>query len=143
VGVPVLAAAVAFYLFFTMYPDWAGISSYGNRFFISLTPIFILSLAVGLESFGALFLAQRRAIALTAAAMSCFVIWNFGLIYQWGTHLIPARGPISFSQAAYNQVHVVPRQMTSQLRSYLFHRSDLMHQIEQKDVEQMKKNAVP
>ena len=38
VGIPFFTAAVAFYLFISFYPDWAGISSYGNRFFISLTP---------------------------------------------------------------------------------------------------------
>ena len=143
VGVPLLTALLAFYLFFTLYPDWAGISSYGNRFFISLTAIFVFGLAAGLEWFGSRFAAQRRAVALSAAVLVCFIVWNFGLIYQWGTHLIPARGPISFSQAAYNQIHVVPQQLSSHLHSYLFRRSDLMRQIEQKDVEQMRKSAEP
>jgi hypothetical protein len=38
IGVPFLAAFITFYLFICVYPDWAGISSYGNRFFVSLTP---------------------------------------------------------------------------------------------------------
>ena len=143
VGVPLLIATVAFYLFFTLYPDWAGISSYGNRFFISLTTIFVLGLGVTLETFAGLFLVQRRALVFSSAILGCFVVWNLGMIYQWGTHLIPARGPISFSQVAYNQVHAVPQQITSHLRSYLFRRSELMQQIEQKDLEQMKKNAEP
>jgi len=46
VGAPSLAAFVAFYLLIACYPDWAGISSYGNRFFVSLTPLFILGLTV-------------------------------------------------------------------------------------------------
>jgi len=142
-GVPLITAAVVFYLFFTLYPDWAGISSYGNRFFISLTAIFILGLAAGLEWLATQFAAQRRAVILSVGVLACLVLWNFGLIYQWGTHLIPARGPISFSQAAYNQVHIVPQQLSSHLRSYFFQRSDLMRQIEQKDVEQMRKNADP
>jgi hypothetical protein len=142
-GVPLLTAVVAFYLFFTLYPDWAGISSYGNRFFVSLTAIFILGLAAGLEWFAARFAVPGRAIALSSAILACFVLWNFGLIYQWGTHLIPARGPISFSEAAYNQVYVVPQQLGSHLKSYFFRRSDLMRQIEQKDVEQIRKNTNP
>src|SRR5260370_30028277 len=36
-GAPLLAGFLAFYFFIASYPDWAGISSYGNRFFISLT----------------------------------------------------------------------------------------------------------
>jgi hypothetical protein len=60
------------------------------------------------------------------------------MIYQWGTHLIPARGPISFHEAAHNQFAVVPGQITSQLRSYLFRRDDMMRQIEERDIQQQK-----
>jgi hypothetical protein len=143
VGVPLAAASVGFYLFFALYPDWAGISSYGNRFFVSLTAIFIVGLGVALERFATLFRRERLAKMGSAAILGVFVLWNLGLIYQWGTHLIPARGAISFRDAAYNQVYVVPRQLTSQLRAYIFRRSDLMRQIEQKDVEQLKKEANP
>jgi hypothetical protein len=143
VGVPLAAASLAFYLFFALYPDWAGISSYGNRFFVSLTAIFIVGLGVALERFAKLFRKERVAAMVSAAILGAFVLWNLGLIYQWGTHLIPARGAISFRQAAYNQVYVVPRQLTSQLRAYIFRRGDLMRQIEQKDVEQLKKEANP
>ena len=41
-----LAAFVAFYLLISRYPDWAGISSYGNRFFVSLIPLFIMDKAL-------------------------------------------------------------------------------------------------
>ena len=47
VGLAFLAATLAFYYFIASYPDWAGISSYGNRFFVSLTPLFILGLVLG------------------------------------------------------------------------------------------------
>jgi hypothetical protein len=143
IGVPFLAAAVAFYLFISIYPDWAGISSFGNRFFISLTSLFIFGLAICLESLAARFSRQRAALLVSAAVLACFTLWNLGMIYQWGTHLIPARGPISFSQAASNQFQVVPRQIFSQLHSYFFFRGDMMRQIEQKDVEQLKKDAQP
>jgi hypothetical protein len=143
IGVPFLAAAVAFYLFISIYPDWAGISSFGNRFFISLTSLFIFGLAICLESLAARFSRQRAALLVSAAVLACFTLWNLGMIYQWGTHLIPARGPISFSQAASNQFQVVPRQISSRLHSYFFRRGDMMRQIEQKDVEQLKKDAQP
>jgi hypothetical protein len=143
IGGPFLAATVAFYLFISIYPDWAGISSYGNRFFISLTALFVFGLAIVLESFARRFRHRRAASLISAAALACFTIWNLGMIYQWGTHLIPARGPISFSQAASNQFHVVPRQVASHLRSYFFRRGDMMRQIEQKDMEQLQKGAQP
>ena len=143
VGIPFLTAMVAFYVFIAFYPDWAGISSYGNRFFISLTPVFILGLAYLLERIAARFTKPQVALALCSVALAGFVFWNLGFIYQWGTHLVAARGPISFREAAYNQFCVVPRQLTSYLRSYFFKRSDLMRQIERRDIEQMKKSAQP
>jgi hypothetical protein len=143
VGIPFLTATVAFYLFISFYPDWAGISSFGNRFFISLTPLWIFGLAFILERFASRFSQQRLGVLVTAAILGCFTLWNLGLIYQWGTHLIPARGPISFSEAASNQFQVVPGQITSHLRSYFFRRHEMMQQIEQKDVEQLKKNEQP
>ena len=63
------------------------------------------------------------------------------MIFQWGAHLVPVRGPISFREAVHNQFYEVPRQLSLHLRSYLFHRSDLMRQIEQRDIEQLKKDS--
>jgi hypothetical protein len=143
VGIPFFLAVMAFYLFISFYPDWAGISSYGNRFFISLTPLFILGLAYLLERIAGRFTKPRVALALCSVVLAGFVFWNLGFIYQWGTHLVAARGPISFREVAYNQFCVVPRQLTSHLRSYFFKRSDLMRQIERRDIEQMKKSAQP
>jgi hypothetical protein len=137
IGIPFFAALVAFYLFIAFYPDWAGISSYGNRFFISLTPLFILGLAYLLERIAVHFKQSRIALALSSGVLACFVLWNLGLIYQWGTHLIPARGPVSFRRATSNQFCVVPGELASHLRSYFFRRSDLMRQIEQRDMEQL------
>ena len=143
VAVPFLLAAVAYYLFIVVYPDWAGIASFGNRFFVSLTAIFIFGLAVLLDHFAAFFSRCGLTISVSSVVLAGFVIWNFGLIYQWGTHLIPARGPISFRQATDNQFRAVPRELTSHLRSYFLHRGDLMREMEQKDIEQMKTNSHP
>jgi hypothetical protein len=143
IGAPLLVASVAFYLFIAFYPDWAGISSYGNRFFVSLTPMFVFGLAMVLQRFAANFASSRAAVLASSGVLACFVLWNLGLIYQWGTHLVPARGPISFRQAAYNQFMIVPGELSHQLRSYFFRRSDLMRQLEQRDLEQLKKGAHP
>jgi len=137
VGIPFFTAVVAFYIFISFYPDWAGISSYGNRFFVSLTPFFILGLAYLLEQIAARFPKPRTALAASSGVLTCFVLWNLGFIYQWGTHLVPARGPISFRQVTYNQFYVVPGQLTSQLRSYIFRRGELMRQLERGDIEQL------
>jgi hypothetical protein len=143
VGGAFLLAALAFYYFIASYPDWAGISSYGNRFFVSLTPLFILGLGVFLDRFTRIFRTRRAALAAASVFLAFFVFWNVGLMFQWGTHLIPARGPISFSEMIQNQFLVVPRRISTQFERYLFGRKAMMQQIEQRDLEQMKNSPPP
>jgi hypothetical protein len=143
IGLPIVASLLAFYLFICFYPYWAGISSFGNRFFISLTVVFILGLAWLLELIATRFARPHTAVAVSSTALACFVLWNLGLIYQWGIHLVPARGPVSFRTVAYNQFFVVPDHFSSTIRSYFFRRSDLMEQIEHKDMEQLNDSAQP
>jgi len=143
VGGAFLIAAIAFYYFIASYPDWAGISSYGSRFFVSLTPLFILGFGVFLDRLTRIFRTRRAALAAACIFLACFVFWNAGLMFQWGTHLIPARGPISFPQMIRNQFLVVPRQIAAQFEKYLFGRKAMMQQIEQRDLEQLKQNPPP
>jgi hypothetical protein len=137
VGGAILAAMLAFYFFIACYPDWAGISSYGNRFFVSLTPIFIIGLSVFFDRAAQFFASQRIAMAALGTVAALLVAWNLGFIFQWGTHLVPARGPIVWSEMIHNQFAVVPREIAAKAEGYLFHRSNLMQQIEQRDIEQM------
>jgi len=141
VGTPMLAAALAFYVLIASYPDWAGISSFGNRFFVSLTPLFIVGLSVLLDRTAALFRTQLAAVSTASAVLAVFILWNAGFMFQWGEHLIPARGPISWAQMIHNQFFVVPRQLSTHLQNYLFHRHDLMREIEERDIEQMKRQT--
>jgi len=131
------AAAVAFYLVISFYPDWDGLSSFGNRFFVSLTPVFVLGLAAFFDAVARVW-RERRAAIVAPAVTAVFVLWNLGLIFQWGTHLIPARGPISWRAAAYNQVAIVPVRAASTMKAYLTRRKQLMDMIEQADVKQIK-----
>jgi hypothetical protein len=130
--------AFAFYLYaIGCYEDWAGISSFGNRFFVSLTPLFILGLAAFFDRLAEA-LPELRAATFAAALTTALIIWNLGLVFQWGTHLIPARGPISWHDAAYNQVAVVPVQAARTLETYLTGRKQMMGRIEQQDLERLK-----
>jgi Dolichyl-phosphate-mannose-protein mannosyltransferase len=115
------------------YQDWAGISSFGNRFFVSLTPFFVLGLAATLQQVARSFHDQRGVWGKTCAVVGLFVVWNLAFVFQWGTHLIPARGPISWRKMAYNQVVVVPVSSTSTLRDFVFRRQALMQHIEETD----------
>lgn len=131
----------AFYYVFSSYPHWDGMASFSNRFFISLTPSFIFGLALLFECADLRLRSPRWLWPAALSLVAAFALWNAGLIYQWGAHLIPARGPVSLRQIARNQVSAVPRQITSQLRAYLFRRSDFMRQIEQRDIDQLNSPA--
>jgi hypothetical protein len=143
VGTPLLAGALAYYLFIACYPDWAGISSFGNRFFVSLTPLFILGLGIFLQSVSRLFPSQRAAVASVSLILAAFALWNAAFMFQWGAHLIPPRGPISWKVMIRNQFQVVPGQIAVRLGDYLFHRHDMMRQIEDRDIDQLKKQSEP
>jgi hypothetical protein len=118
------------------YSDWDGLSSFGNRFFVSLTPIFVLGLALFFDWLGTVW-SERRAAIVATTATAVLILWNFGLMFQWGTHLIPARGPISWREAAYNQIAVVPEQASQTMLNYLTRRKQLMERIEEEDVRQL------
>jgi hypothetical protein len=133
-----IVSFVIFYVVVALHEDWDGLSSFGNRRFITFTPAFILGLTAVLD-WAARKWAERRTAILAGALTSAFVLWNLGLIFQWGTHLIPARGPISFRDATYNQFTVVPRQAGHTLKNYFTRRGRLMNRIEQEDVNQLKK----
>jgi hypothetical protein len=143
VGTAFLAAALTFYIFIACYPDWAGISSYGNRFFVSLTALFIIGLSVLLDRAAVLFRSPRAAMAAASAVLACLILWNIGFMFQWGTHLVPARGTISWRVMVHNQFFVVPREMSAKVQNYLFHRANLMRQIEERDIEQMNNTPDP
>jgi hypothetical protein len=131
--------AIAFlFLFYLISVDscWDGISSFGNRFFVSITPIFILGLAVTIREF-ALWIKGVKAEIILRSVVGLFIVWNLAFIFQWGTHMVPARGPISWRQMVYNQFVGVPGRATSQLGAYFGNRAALMHRIEQEDVRQL------
>jgi len=134
----VLAFAVYLYTI-GCYQEWAGISSFGNRFFVSLTPLFVLGLASLFDRL-AQTLGSMRSMRLAASLTIVLVTWNLGLVFQWGTHLIPARGPISWSETIHNQFFVVPNVARREIESYLTRRKNLMDILEKSDTEQPKRD---
>ena len=132
-----MAVFLGFYYLIASYALWNGLSSFGNRFFVSMTPAFVLGLTASIAASARLFASARQAVATAGLTLSVFVLWNVGLIFQWGTHMIPVRGPIAWREMAYNQVTVVPDRMFRAAGSYLVARRAIMHEIEQKDLKQL------
>jgi hypothetical protein len=142
-GAGCLLTFLAYYYFIASYPDWDGLSSFGNRFFISLTPIFILGLAALLSSLSSWLGKTTRAVAAACPVLALLIVWNVGFIFQWGTHMVPARGEISWSTMVHNQVVEVPLRMAHSLETYFMHRGEMMQLIEQEDIEQQKIQGTP
>jgi hypothetical protein len=137
-GAGCLLTFLAFYYLIASYADWDGLSSYGNRFFVSLTPIFILGLAALLSALSSWLGRTARAAAVACPVLALLILWNAGLIFQWGTHMVPARGDISWSAMIRNQFVEVPLRITHSLETYFLHRGEMMQHIEQDDIDQQK-----
>jgi hypothetical protein len=137
-GAGCLLTFPAYYYFIASYPDWDGISSFGNRFFVSLTPIFILGLAALLSSLADWLGTTSRAVAVACPVLALLILWNAGLMFQWGTHMVPPRGEISWRTMVHNQVVDVPLRMEQSLEAYFMRRGEMMQHIEQEDIEQQK-----
>lgn len=133
-----LLAVIAVYLYGVgSYQDWHGLSSFGNRFFVSLTVVFVLGLAGFVASVAQVW-RERKAYIFAWSGVAALVIWNLGLVFQWGMHLIPERGPVIWRDVAYNQFALVPEQATRSLSNYFLHRRELMHRIDEWDANQFK-----
>lgn len=128
-----LMVFVVFSYVLACYVNWDGISSFGNRFFISIGPAFIIGLAVLFSRIARALTGERKGFVCAALVVGLFAAWNIGFIFQWGDHLIPVRGPISWRAMVYNQFCVVPVKLWDTADAFLFHRKRLLHQIEQKD----------
>lgn len=126
---------VLFYYVVSCYESWHGLSSFGNRFFVSLTLLWVLGLAAALKRLQTR--VPRGGLLAAGGGLLLLVAWNAGLVFQWGTHLIPPRGPVSWRQVLRNQVSVVPLQIGGSLKSYFLRRREMMDRIEQQDLERL------
>jgi hypothetical protein len=110
VGAICLLVVVIFYALICCFPWPLGAVGFGNRFFVSLTPIFILGLAASFAWAAGLWRDPRRAALRIVPLTLLFIAWNLGLVYQWQTHLLPRYGPVYWDELLYNQFRVVPGQ---------------------------------
>jgi hypothetical protein len=133
-GGGLLLSFLVFYYFIASYPDWDGLSSFGNRFFVSLTPMFVIGLALALDGFARMWQRPGSDFAVAAGAIAILILWNLGFVFQWGTQMLPARGRISWAEMVHNQYAEVPRRVSSGVDNYFERRSGMMKDIEKQDL---------
>ena len=137
-----IATFLVFWYFVASWGSWHGQSSFGNRFFISLTPIFILGLAAGinylLRSDVLKVFSWKLKLFLTAGIIVILIFWNFGFIFQWGANMIPNRGPISWRTMIHNQFTAVPTRAASMAKGFFTSRTKLISDIESEDMEEIR-----
>lgn len=124
-----LVSVPVFYVVVASYQNWHGQSSFGNRFFLSLTVWLVVGVAA-LADQAANHGWRRHVVPVILAGL---IVWNLGFMFQWGTNIIPNRGPVSFREVAVNQVTLVPAQLTGFLRRYLGDRKGVQDAIERQD----------
>lgn len=90
------------------YERWSGVVSFGNRFFVSLTPIFILGVAAGVSEFARVWGDIPGATKRVAVILALLIVWNVGLVFQWSTGLLSDVSPVVWQEVVYNQFRVVP-----------------------------------
>ena len=114
-GAICVSIVVAFYCIIAFYPWWDGIFGIGNRYFLSLTPVFILGLGCAFGFAERLWRTERAAALRLVPLTLVLVIWNLGLIYQWKTHLLPWYSTVNWEEIVYNQFRIVPGQVLHDL----------------------------
>jgi hypothetical protein len=142
-GGGLLLSVLAYGYFISSYPDWDGLSSFGNRFFISLTPVFVIGLAAALERLSQWWNRPGSDLVLASGLLALLSLWNAGFIFQWGTQMIPARGSISWAEMTHNQFAVVPTRIAGDLNRYLLRRDSAMQGIEVQDLERRRQSGSP
>ena len=129
-----LLSAFLIYLYcVASFTNWDGLSSFGNRFFVSFTPAFVIGLAALLENLARRLGNPSKAMRAAGLCIAALIAWNTGLMLQWGTQMIPARGAISWHMMIKNQIVAVPKRLAGDLGVYFANRSAMMEQIEKRD----------
>src|SRR5262249_35017286 len=83
-----LLMVLGFIYFIGCYQDWHAVPSFGNRFFVSLSVVFVLAIAGFLNELASHSLVSRLFVPALAALLLC-IYWNFGLMFQFAAHLFP------------------------------------------------------
>ena len=87
---------------------WAG-ASFGHRMFISSLPLLAVGMALLMQTYSK----SRRWMP---AVIVIFLLWNFGLMVQYGAGIIKRDQPVSWSEMARHNFITIPGKIAERLR---------------------------
>ncbi len=83
--------------------EWWGAHSFGHRMFVSMLPLFMLGITAAWDYLNSRI--QKRWLILLAIGA---ILWNLGLIYQYGFNLLDRDGTTPFATVIINQFLLIP-----------------------------------
>ena len=102
---------------------WHAAPGFGNRFLVGLVPVWVLGLAVAIDLLERRLAGLVRGVAfrwsVLAAAVALAVVWTLGLIFQWGSGLVPRREAVDFRRVARQQFTAVPQRALAMVKRAL------------------------
>lgn len=96
--------ALEYYLL-SCWSEWHAGASFGHRLFITTFPAVGFGLAIFINRF------QKISYKILYCVVLLFVIWNFGLIYQYGKGMIPREDYVSLGTIIKNQFIEIPKEV--------------------------------
>ncbi len=97
---------------------WSAGQSFGHRMFVTMTLVLACGLAGAVR-----WIDKRTGKQLVLGICAVLILWNLGLMLQYGARIIPSSGPVSFLEIARNNLFVMPGRAVSILRTFFFSRS--------------------
>ena len=107
----------AFCTLIAAYPFWNLGPAFGNRYFISLTPIFIIGLSCLLAETAKLWKNAGAFRVRAWVVATILIVWNLGLVFQWQLGLMPDAGRVYWDEMLYNEFRVVPGEALRAIQS--------------------------
>jgi Dolichyl-phosphate-mannose-protein mannosyltransferase len=114
-GLSYVAVTLALYCMVAFFPWWDSTVGLGNRYFVALTPLFIIGLAFTFSRAVRLWRDARAATWRLGTITVLVLLWNLGLVYQWSTNLMAIRTQVYWDEVLYNQFRIVPGQLLQDL----------------------------
>jgi len=88
--------------FISSWHDWHGGASFGSRMFVSSTMVFTLGLSALIDR-----LQHRIRLTWLGLFGVLFIVWNYLLLYQYGSSMITRTGPVSWKTIFDNSISIL------------------------------------